>query len=223
MSQTRSSPKNHKTLFTQKLPAFNYHMLFWPKNRTISRDHDKLPECAKSLMTLSLIKIFLLCLCWWLFTSCVGTSDWLSGPPQWQNSDLESSLRLSTIGIGVTTKEEVLTRFGTPTDRQGSMIDGITFESLSYSTTEATITPYQYIPLFGAVAFWEPLENHAPSAAISFSNEDTVSGLTISTVRAFGDIRSSEKFNKSDSSTSFYGMRNPDVTHASTSAHRFNF
>lgn len=174
-------------------------------------------------MTQFLIKILLLCLCWGLFTSCVNTSDWLSGPPQWQDSDLESSLDLSQIEIGITTKEEVITRFGIPTDRQDSMIDGITFESLGYSTTQATITPYQYIPLFGAVAFWGRLENHAPSAAISFSNEDKVSGLTSPTVRAFGDIRSSENFNKSHSSTFFYGMRNPDVIHAPASAHRFNF
>lgn len=186
-------------------------------------DHDKLLESAQSLMTLSLIRILLLCQCWWLFTSCVGTSDWLSGPSQFQNSDLKSSLHLSPIQIGVTTKEEVLMRFGAPTDRQGSRINGITLESLSYSTSESPMTPYQYIPLFGAVAFWEPLDNHTPSAAISFSNENRVSGLTSSTIRAFGDIPSSENFNTPDSSTTFYGMRNPNVTHAPTSAHRFNY
>ena len=165
-------------------------------------------------MTPSNLRIWLLCMCCLLLNGCVGASNWLSGPTQFQNSPFEPSQHFAPIRIGVTTKQEIVSSLGNPTNRQIHSVDGIQVESLSYSTAETEIRPYQYIPLLGAIAFLEPIPSQTPSAAISFSSEDRVSGLTISTVNAYGDIRSPELLPLGESSASFYGMRNPDVSHA---------
>ena len=176
-------------------------------------DHDKLPESAKLLMTPSLIRILLLSLCWWIFTSCVGASNWLSGPTQFQNSPLELSQHFAPVQIGVTTKQKIIERLGNPTNRQIHSSNGIQGESLSYSITETEIRPYQYIPLLGAMAFLGPIQSQTPSAAISFSSVERVSGLTLSTVNSYGDIRSPEFVPLEETSSLSYGMRNPDVAH----------
>ncbi len=119
-------------------------------------------------MTLPIVRTLLLCLCCGIFTSYVNARDLLSEPSQLKYSQLASSQYFSPIEIRVTSKQEVLTRFGKPPDCQGHMIDEIGWESLSYSTTHATIKHYQYIPLFGPLAFWLPLENQTPSTAIRF-------------------------------------------------------
>lgn len=164
---------------------------------------------SKPLSILKIGMLFILCM---VLTSCVAASDWLSGAAPSQNSFLNPSNRFALIQIGDSTKQDVEANFGNPIDRQLHSIDGIPFESFSYSTAETEIRPYQYIPFFGALAFWSPLTSQTPSAAISFSPEDVVSGLTLSTVNAYGDIRSSEIAPTPDSSYSFYGMRNPDVS-----------
>ncbi len=165
-------------------------------------------------MTPSTLIIWILCLCCVVLTGCVGASNWLAGPTQFQNSPLEPSEQFASIRIGVTTKQEIVASLGNPTNRQIHSIDGIQVESLSYSTGEAEIRPYQYIPLLGAIAFLEPIQSQTLSTAISFSSEDRVSGLTISTVNAYGDLRSPELVPIGESPASFYGMRNPDVAHA---------
>jgi hypothetical protein len=140
-------------------------------------------------------------------------SNWLSEPSQFQNSYSHTSHPYSPIKIGKSTKSEIVSRLGNPTDRQLHSIDGLPFESLSYSTTETEIKSYQYIPFLGALAFWGPQISQTPSAAISFNSEDIVSGLTVSTVNAYGDIRFPEILPIGDSPPAFYGMRNPDVFH----------
>lgn len=177
---------------------------------------------SQSLMTPSLLKIGLLCILYGLLTNCMAASNWLSGPTQFQNSRSDLSHHLDPIQIGVTTKQEIVGNFGNPTDRQIQSIDVTQFESLSYSTTETAIQPYQYIPLLGAIAFSGPIQSQTPSAAISFTPEGKVSGLTFSTVNAYGDIRSSEIFPMGDASTTFYGMRNPDVSHTPADSTRQN-
>ena len=161
----------------------------------------------------STLRIWLLCVGCVLLSSCVEASHWLSGPTPIQHSSFASSPQLAPIRIGVTTKQEIVASLGNPTNRQIHSIDGIQVESLSYSTVEAEIRPYQYIPLLGIIAFLEPFQRQTPSAAISFSSEDRVSGLTVSTVNAYGDIRSPELVPIGESSVSFYGMRNPGVAH----------
>ena len=164
-------------------------------------------------MILSLQKILALFICLTILTSCVSASNWLSGPARSQNSHLDSSNYLTSIRIGVTTKQETFARLGNPTARQSHVINNFAFESWSYVATDTAIAPYQYIPLFGAVAFWRPLRDQTLSAAMSFSSEDQVSGLTISTVNAYGNIRSPENVPNLATLHSFYGMRNPNLPH----------
>ena len=160
------------------------------------------------------LRIGFLSLCCLFLTSCVGASNWLSGPAQSQTSHRDPSPHFTAIHIGITTKQEVIAQLGNPTNQYVHSIDGIQVESVSYTTSDTAVKPYQYIPFFGGLAFWKPQDNSAPSIAISFSSENRVSGLTVSTVNAHGDIRSPEKIHISDFPTSFYGMRNPEVSHS---------
>ena len=161
----------------------------------------------------SLLKFGLLCLCCASLTGCVSASNWLAESSQFHKPQFEGSHHLDSIQIGSSTKEEVLARLGNPTDRQRHSIDEAHLESLSYSSTEATITPYQYLPLIGAFAFWGPDPTPTPSVAISFSSEERVSGLTVSTLNAYGDIQAPIPASIGDSPPLFYGMRNPEVSH----------
>ena len=163
-------------------------------------------------MPLPTLKNAQLCMCCILLTSCVGASNWLSGSPPYHNSQFDPSQHFPSIRIGVSTQQEVINRLGDPTDRQIRSIEKFQHESFSYTTSESVVKPYQYLPFLGAVAFRRPATTQAPSAAISFSSENKVSGLTLSTVNAYGDIQTPEKFPISDSFTSFYGMRNPEVS-----------
>ena len=153
-----------------------------------------------------------------VLTNCVNTHHQFSGSLlQLQSSHTAPTQQLGSIQIGITTKQEIIRRFGNPTDQQMSTREGVPIESLSYADSEIEIRPYQYIPFFGAFAFWRTPTHQNSSAAISFSSDEKVSGLTISTVNAYGDIRSSELFSRVDSTTSFYGMNNPEVSHTPTS------
>ena len=152
-----------------------------------------------------------------VLTNCMNTHHQLSGSLQLQSSHTTPTQQLGSIQIGITTKQEIIRRFGNPTDQQMSAVQGATIESLSYADSEIEIRPYQYIPLLGAMRFLWPMHNQTPSVGMSFSPDEKVSGLTISTVNAYGDIRSSELFSRADSTTSFYGMNNPEVSHTPTS------
>lgn len=192
-----------------------FHMLNWTKEnqfrRILTNFHGN-----QNLMTPSLLKIGLLCLCCVPLTGCVSASNWLAGSAQFHNSQFEKSHPLDSIQIGITTKEEILAKLGIPTDHQRHSIDEAQLESLSYSNTDATITPYQYLPLIGAIAFWGPDPTPTPSVAISFSSEKRVSGLTVSTFNAYGDNKAPIQIPLDDSPPLFYGMRNPEVSHAPT-------
>jgi len=170
----------------------------------------------QTLMTLSLLKFGLLCLCCVPLTGCVSASNWFAGSSQFHKPQFEGSHHLDSIQIGSSTKEEVLARLGIPTDRQRHSIDETHLESLGYSNTEASITPYQYLPLIGGIAFWKPDPTPTPSVAISFSSEERVSGLTVSALNAYGDIQAPMPVSIGDSPPLFYGMRNPEVSHTPT-------
>ncbi len=164
-------------------------------------------------MTPSTLRIWPLYVVCFVLSGCVEASNWLSGPTQYQNSSFASSPQLAPIRIGVTTKQEMVARLGHPTDEKVRSTDGIQVESLSYSTAEAEISPYQYLPLLGGIAYLEPLQNQTPSTAFSFSSEGLVSGLTVSTLNAYGDIRSPKQLSIEEPSLLFYGMRNPEVSY----------
>jgi hypothetical protein len=165
-------------------------------------------------MTLSTLRIWPLYVICLVLPGCVEASNWLSGPTQFQDSRSDLSSHFASIRIGITTKEEMVARLGDLKDRPIPSIDRNQIESLSYSTAESEIRPYQYIPLLGAIAFLGPIQSQSPSAAISFSSEGIVSGLTVSTLNAYGDLRSPERVPIGESSASFYGMSNPNVSHA---------
>ena len=148
-----------------------------------------------------------------VLTNCVNTNHQLSGPSKLESSYITPTQQLTSIQIGITTKQEIIRRFGDPTDQQISRAEGVPLESLSYADSEIKIRPYQYIPFFGAFAFWPAPTHQHSSAAISFSSDEKVSGLTVSTVNAYGDIRASELFTGADSTTSFYGMNNPEISY----------
>ncbi len=151
-----------------------------------------------------------------ILTNCVNTHHRLWESSQLQSSHLTPTQQLTSIQIGITTKQEIIRRFGNPTDQQMSTREGVPIESLSYADSEIEIRPYQYIPFFGAFAFWRTSTHQNSSAAFSFSFDEKVSGLTVSTVNAYGDIRASKFFTGAASVTSFYGMNNPEVSHIPT-------
>ncbi len=166
-------------------------------------------------MDLSILRFILLSICFILLIGCVTASDWLSREPPSQNSLLIPSDSMTPIQIGNSIKQDVESNFGRPSDRQLHSIDGLPFESFSYTTVETTIRLYQYLPFFGALAFRSSPKNQTPSVAISFSPEGTVSGMTLSTINAYGDIPLHKLFAK-EKSPYFYGVKNPDVFYAVT-------
>ena len=109
---------------------------------------------------------------------------------------------------------------GNPTGSKTHTLNGTQVESWAYVSHEETVQPYQYVLLVGAFASSHSLVNESPSVAIGFSPNGVVSGLTVSTLNAYGDILPSELFPVSASSTPLYGMRNPQISH---SPHATNF
>lgn len=149
-----------------------------------------------------------------LFTGCVGASNWLSGSTENQHSSFDSSHYFAPMRIGVTPVKEIASRFGVPDDVQFGSIEGKQIESLGYSRSAQLITPFQYIPFFGAVEIWRQGSIYTPSAAISFSPEERVTGLTVSDNNAYGDIRLLRSSPRAGSSRFVYGMNNPTVIHS---------
>ena len=147
-------------------------------------------------------------------SGCVATSELLSGPASVANSRPEPSSLREPIQIGVSTQEEVSGMLGNPTESKTHTLNGTQVESWAYVSHEETVQPYQYVPFVGAFAFSRSHVNDSPSVAISFSPNGVVSGLTVSTLNAYGDIPPSELFPVSASSTTLYGMRNPQISHS---------
>ena len=156
--------------------------------------------------------LLLLCL---MLTSCMATSDWLSAPSDQQSSSVKTSNRFTPIQIGVSTQEEILVTLGNPTDHQIHGIDDVSNrESFAYVTMPTQeVNPFQYLPLFGLWASPEAITS--PSAAISFSPQNVVSGLTLSSSNAYGYIPPPNIHAITHSTITFYGMDNPEVSHAS--------
>lgn len=164
-----------------------------------------------------IVRIFPIFLSSVLLSGCVGASNWLSGSPQFHDPLEASTQYFAPMRIGTTPVKEVVSRYGVPDDTQFGSIDGMQIESLGYSSS-ALAMPFQYIPLFGAIEIWRQETNHTPSAAISFSTEERLSGLTVSSHNAYGDIRPKGMSTRANSSMSFYGMNNPAVFHTATTS-----
>ena len=146
---------------------------------------------------------------------CAAASEFLAGSSTLSPSESPQQVGLKEpIYIDVSTKDDVLRLAGSPTNHQEFLLQNKQEESWAYVSTQAAINPLQYILLIGAFPTAQHLSRMPPSFAISFSPQGVVSGLTTSTVNAYGDIRSSKISPMPDSSISFYGMRNPDVSHA---------
>ncbi len=173
---------------------------------------------SQSFLPRTLVRIGMLCLSSVLLTGCVGASNWLSGSNELQDSPTASAQYFAPMRIGVTPVEEIASRFGVPDDVQFGSIEGRQIESLGYSSSAQLISPFQYIPFFGAVEIWRQGSDHTPSAAISFSPEEQVTGLTVSTNNAYGDIRLLRTSPRAGSSSSVYGMNNPAVFHTANAS-----
>ena len=172
----------------------------------------------QSLMPQFIARVGAFCLYGLLFTGCVGASNWLSGSTESQHSSFDSPLYFAPMRIGVTPVEEISSKFGVPDDVQFGSIEGKQIESLGYSSSAQMTTPFQYIPFFGAVEIWRQGSMHTPSAAISFSPEERVTGLTVSDNNAYGDIRLLRTSLRAGSSSSVYGMNNPAVFHTANAS-----
>ena len=168
---------------------------------------------SQSFLPRTLVRIGMLCLSCVLLTACVGASNWLSGSTESQHSSFDSSHYFAPMRIGVTPVKEIASRFGVPDDIQFGSIEGKQIESMGYSNRARMTTPFQYILFFGAIEIWRQGSNHTPSAAISFSPDERVTGLTVSANNAYGDIRLLRTSPRTESSSSVYGMNNPAVFH----------
>ena len=160
----------------------------------------------------------MLCLASVLFTGCIGASNWLSGSAESLHSSFGASQYFAPMRIGVTPVKEIASRFGVPDDVQFGSVEGRQIESLGYASSAHMTTPFQYIPFLGAVEIWRQGSTHTPSAAISFSPEERVTGLTVSANNAYGDIRLLRTSPRGGSSSSVYGMNNPAVFHAANAS-----
>ncbi len=167
-----------------------------------------LPKLLSPLHTVSLLVLSV------ALNNCVATSDWLATPSQ--PSSLDPDNTYIFIRTGVTSKQEVLNNLRSPSHQLFHSDDKDQIESLSFSFAETEVRPSQYLPFLGGIPFLKSFPHLDPSIAISFSSQGTVSGLTFSTVNAHGDIPSSQIFLDAKPASSFFGMRNPDVTHSPT-------
>ncbi len=162
-------------------------------------------------------------ICLVLCCGCVNTSNWLARPAPFPHFPLDSTQQLDSIRIDVSTRNDILSNFGHPNNRQSHSSEGLHWESFGYSNDESAISPLQFLPLLGSVAHWSRLATQTPSLAISFSSEEKVSGLTLATINAYGDIRFSEISSMPNDSLHFYGKRNPEVSHTSPESTRHGY
>ncbi len=147
-------------------------------------------------------------------SGCVATSDFLSGPSLTHDSSLEPPSFMDPIQIGVSTQGEVRSVLGNPTDSNAHSENGNQIESWAFASHDETVIPYQYIPFLGAFVSTHSLVNESPSVAVSFSPDGVVSGLTVSSLNAYGDIPPYDLIPASALTAPLYGLRNPQISHS---------
>jgi len=166
----------------------------------------------KTLLPQKIIWLALILLTY--LSGCVATSDFLSGPALTHDSSLEPPSLMDPIKIGVSSQTEVKSSLGNPTDRKIHSENGNQIESWAFASHDETVIPYQYIPFLGAFVSPHSLVNESPSVAVSFSPDGVVSGLTVSSLNAYGDIPPYDLIPASALTTPLYGMRNPQISHS---------
>ena len=141
-----------------------------------------------------------------VLSGCVAASETLSGS-NINNGMALHSLFWDDIQIGVTTKEEVRSFLGNPTDVQVSSEGNTTHESWAYVSGIDARQPFQYVLLLGALAI--PAHSEQGPFAVSFSPEGIVDGFTVSQVHAQG--HETYDFIPLDPTITvpMYGMKNP--------------
>ena len=165
-------------------------------------------------------KIFWLPLCILTYLSgCVAMSDFLSGPASTHDSSFEPAPFMNPTQIGVSKKEDVIGMLKNPTDRQILSEGENQIESWGYASQDEIVIPYQYMPFIGGFVFRHSLVNESPSVAVSFSSHGVVSGLTVSSLNAYGDIPPQYGIPASVFTDPLYGMRNPQISHSPRATH----
>ena len=139
----------------------------------------------------------------------VSASEKLSGSMMSREPALQNPASLEPIQIGVTTQDDMREQFGYPTDLQLSTESNIPRESWAYTSADSVIRPYQYLPIFGALAFKDKKESE--SFAVSFSPTGIINGMTQSTVQAHGDAPYGLIKLVPGSDIQIYGTKNPLV------------
>ncbi|MGB0908880.1 MAG: hypothetical protein ACPGYT_00835 [Nitrospirales bacterium] len=138
-------------------------------------------------------------------SGCVAASETLSA----SETTPDSASPWNGIHIGVTTQDEIRSRFGQPTDIQVSQVGDGTHEAWAYVSANAARQPFQYLPFFGSLATITPGDQKP--FTVSFSEEGIVDGLTVSPFQVQGNNAYNRISFHSDSTQPTYGMKNPQV------------
>ncbi len=136
-------------------------------------------------------------------SGCVGMSEWLSGPVS--PGRVDRAPVIAQIQTNVSTQEDVSRLMGTPAARRTHLLDDSTIEAWAYHLEVYSVKPHQYLPLLGAIAFTSSQSGHSQSVAISFDKNGRMSGLTDSTMNAYGDVPSVMPFPETTFPIFFYG------------------
>ena len=142
-------------------------------------------------------------------TSCTAVGDWLSGSVRDRHPTILYPNKLESVRIGATTKEEIRSLFGNPTDLQVSLENGTARESWAYADTKASLNPVQYIPGLGVLALLK--EPDPSSFSISFSSDGVVDGIVVREVQPFGDPGALRIQTGPGAKVASYGTYNPLV------------
>ena len=137
--------------------------------------------------------------------------EWLSGSAGKSYSGLIYPAKFDHITIGVTTQNKVRAVFGSPTDLQTSLRNGITRETWAYAKASPSINPLQYVPLLGVLALTDAQEGDTFS--ISFSSDGIVDGISVRDFQPYGGVTSVSDRLKTARDVIPYGLNNPMIYH----------
>jgi len=141
-----------------------------------------------------------------LLAGCTGASHGLSGFSVSHNPSGGYPAELDAIQIGITTKEEVQLKLGTPTDIQQSSGNGRGVESWAYAKSAFVVHPFRYVPGFGVLA--QSRQHRWASFSISFSADGVVNGMVLREVQPMGDPGGARALPETPK-ISLYGSQNP--------------
>ena len=147
-----------------------------------------------------------------LLTGCTAAGDRLSGSALHRDPAITYPTSLDSIHIGGTTKDEVRSLFGNPTDIQLAPNHTQARESWAYARANPSTHPLQYVPGFGVFA----LSKHSrqSSFSVSFSSDGIVDGIGLRDVQPLGVAGASMSTIGTTYPVLSYGMNNPLTHHA---------